>query len=158
MCMVYTLSLFVGAIFVVSFIFLLLKTLQLSMKLKFMMIGASVGIALAASASYLLFPLSLTLLLSIVMLVLASLILAARLEREQDQPTFEWVFPQSESAFAEVAITEELNDVVTESIVPVANEEETEPVLIRKQALVEVEVDESEELMTGRRRRIQIKE
>lgn len=158
MCMVYTLSFFMGAILVVSLVFVLLKTLQLSIKLKLMIIGASVGIALAASASYLLFSMPLTLTLSVVLLILASLILAARLEREQENATFEWMFPQGESAFAEVAITEEPKDVVSEPMIPVATEEVPEPVLIRKQALTEVEVDESEELMTGRRRRIQIEE
>lgn len=153
---IYTLF-FMGAILVVSLVFMLVKTLQLSIKLKLMVIGASVGIALAASASYLLFSLPLTLTLSVVLLILASLILAARLEREQEDTTFEWMFPQGESAFAEVAITDEPKDVVSEPI-PVATEEVPEPVLIQKQALTEVEVDESEELMTGRRRRIQIEE
>ncbi|WYP25407.1 hypothetical protein NSQ54_13910 [Alkalihalobacillus sp. FSL W8-0930] len=156
--MAYTLSFFMGAIFVVSLVFMLLKTLQLSIKLKLIVIGASVGIALAASASYLLFSLPLTLTLSVVLLILASLILATCLEREQEDTTFEWMFPQGESAFAKVASTEEPKDVVSEPMIPVATEEAPEPVLIRKQALTEVEVDESEELMTGRRRRIKIEE
>ncbi|MFK3938996.1 hypothetical protein ACI2JA_15960 [Alkalihalobacillus sp. NPDC078783] len=156
--MVYTLSFFMGAILVISLVFVLLKSLQLSIKLKLMIIGASVGISMAAAASYLLFSLLLTITLSVVLLILASLILAARLEREQEDTSFEWVFPQRESAFSEVAITEEPTDIVASSIIPVVNEEVPEPVLIRKQALTEVETDESEELMTGRRRRIQIEE
>ncbi|MCM2675183.1 hypothetical protein [Alkalicoccobacillus plakortidis] len=154
--MMYTISFFAGIVVLLLLFLFLNKRVNLSLPLKLQSLVASVGIALITILMYLLFPIGLTIVISVVLTLLASLILAARLEREQANSSFQWELPAIKTAFDQVAMTTD-ESVQTEQVFDTV-EVDVEPVLERKQPLTEVAVDESEELMTGRRRRIQDKE
>ncbi|TSB46245.1 hypothetical protein [Alkalicoccobacillus porphyridii] len=153
--MFYTILLFIGVALLLFILLIFMKQLHISFNVRLLSLVASIGISIATAFMYILFPIGLTIATSIVLILLASLILAARLERESDSQSIQLDLPSIHTSFNQIAVTEE-SVFPEESSVSLDIEEDS--IIVRKQPLVEVGVDESEELMTGRRRRIQDKE